>query len=65
MAILLLLRLPIVVTLLMEVKDFQVIVHTAKRMFSPFLSVLFSFYLVMFMFNCIGIISFAGVVTLD
>ncbi len=65
MSILLLVRLPILITLLMELKDFQVIVNTGKRMFSPFLLVLFSFYLVMFMFDCIGIVCFGGLVKLS
>ena len=65
MSILLLVRLPILITLLVELKDFQVIVNTGKRMFSHFLIVLFSFYLVMFMFDCIGIVCFGGLVKLS
>ena len=49
----------------MEVKDFKVIIHTGKRMLSPFLSVLFSLYLVIFIFNSVGIFWFGGLVTLD
>ena len=58
-------RLPIICTILMELKDFGVIVHTARRMFSPFLSVIFSLYLVIFMFNTFGLVCYSGVVTLD
>ena len=65
MAVILLFRLPIISTLLMELKDFKVIVQTTKRMFSPFLSVLFSLYLVIFMFNTFGLLCYSGVITLD
>ena len=65
MALLLLFRLPIICTLLNELKDFRVIVHTGQRMFSPFMSVLFSLYLVIFAFNAVGIIAFSGVVRLS
>ena len=65
MALLLLFRLPIICTLLNELKDFRVIVHTGKLMFSPFMSVLFSLYLVIFAFNAVGIIAFSGVVRLS
>ena len=61
---LLLLRLPIVCILFMEIKAFRVVVSTAKRMFSPFLSVLFSLYLFIFVFNTIGILMFGGLITL-
>lgn len=64
LGILLLLRFPIISSLLMELYDFNVIVTTAKKMFSPFLSVLFSLYLILFMFNAVGIVLFSGVVKL-
>ena len=63
-ALLLLFRLPHVIPLLLEIQDFKVILHTSKRMFSPFLNVLFSLYLVVFTFNAIGITAFSGLVTL-
>ena len=50
MALLLLFRLPIICVLFMEVKDFEVIVETSKKMFSPFLTAIFSLYLVIFGF---------------
>lgn len=64
LALLFLFRLPIVCTLFMELKDFQVIMLTGKKMLSPFLSVLFSLYLVIFMFKTVGTICFGGLVTL-
>ena len=63
-SLLLLLRLPIVCILFMEIKAFRVIVTTAKRMLSPFLSVLCSLYLFIFVFNTIGILMFGGLITL-
>ena len=65
MAILLLCRLPTFATLLMEVKDFQVIIETARRMMSPFLSVLFSLWLIMFTFNAFGLVIYGGLIRLD
>ena len=64
LALLFLFRLPIVCTLFMELKDFQVIMLTGKKMLSPFLSVLFSLYLVIFMFKTVGVLWFGGLVTL-
>ena len=65
MALLLLFRLPIICVLFMEVKDFEVIVETSKKMFSPFLTVIFSLYLVIFGFQAIGIVAFSGVIKLS
>lgn len=64
-SLLLLLRLPIVCILFMEIKAFRVIVSTAKRMFSPFMSVLFSLYLFIFVFDTMGILWFGGLITVD
>ena len=62
MAILLLVRLPVFGAILMELNDFRVIVGTAKRMFSPFLTVLFSLYLVIMMFKEVGMWYFGGLI---
>lgn len=64
MGIMLLLRFPILSSLLMELYDFSVIALTVNKMLSPFLSVLFSLYLVIFMFGSIGVVWFSGVVRL-
>ena len=49
-------RLPVVVVLLMELKDFRVIIETGMRFFGPFMSVLFSLYLVLFAYSEIGVL---------
>ena len=54
MSILLICRLPIISVLLIELHDFKVIIETGKRMLSSFLSMLFSFYLFLSMYQIIG-----------
>ena len=63
MSLLLLCRLPIVCTLLMELKSFKVIIKTGKRMFSPFLTLIFSLFLLLIFFNSIGRLCFNGLIT--
>ena len=65
MALILLCRLPILCVLLMELKDFRVIIHTGKRMFSPFMTFIFSLLLMIVFFKSIGIISFNGLIRTD
>jgi len=64
MSILLLLRLPIISVLLVELHDFKVIIDTAKRMASPFLSILFSFYLFISTYSMVAQGLYTGLVTL-
>ena len=54
MSILLLMRLPIFSVLLMELYDLKVIVDTSKRMFSSFMTILFSLYLFVLTYQIIG-----------
>ena len=51
--------------LLMEAKDFKMIVETGKRLAMPFLSVLFALYLTMMIFGSIGAYFFGGMFTFD
>ena len=57
-------RLPVVVVLLMELKDFRVIIETGIRFFSPFMSVLFSLYLILFAYSEIGVLLYCELITL-
>ena len=57
-------RLPVVVVLLWELKDFRVIVETGMRFFSPFMSVLFSLYLILFAYSEIGVLLYCELITL-
>ena len=54
MSITLMLRVPIIGVLLSEIHAFVVIFETAKRMLSSFMTILFSFYLFLELFNIIG-----------
>ena len=57
-------RLPVVVVLLWELKGFRVIVETGMRFFSPFMSVLFSLYLILFAYSEIGVLLYCQKITL-
>ena len=48
--------------LLMETKDFKMIVETGKRLAMPFLSVLFGLYLTMMIFGAFGSYFFSELV---
>lgn len=58
-------RLPIISVLLIELHDFKVIIDTGKRMLSTFLSILFSFYLFLSMYEIVGQGLYSGLITLD
>jgi len=65
MSIIMLLRLPLITTLLMELSAFQVIIDTGKHLFGHFLSIILSLYLIMLFFNVLGITLYAGLVNFN